>query len=193
MMSKKEAVAAHRKMWNWIADETLKRKCCVHKSEYFHFSGYKGVIPFSNCFCCQYIREHKKSSIVLCAECPIVFYPLAKTIANCTNSNSPFKLWVDSFNVGDWNLAAKYAREIAELPERGRIRMRVVDNRINKKVKYLKDVIVGEVVSLPSYIGGFYIVTKNGELVNLNSGIVYTRSMDDTLCIVHEAEVIIKE
>lgn len=71
--------------------------------------------------------------------------------------------------------------------------MKVVDNRINKKIKCLKDVIAGEVVSLPAYIGEFYIVTKNGNLVNLNSGTIYTGSMGDSICMVHEAEVIIKE
>lgn len=118
MMSKKEAVAAHRKMWNWIADETLKRRCCVHKSEYFNFSGYKGVIPFSSCFCCQYNKERQGGGTVPCIECPIVFNPLSKTPINCVSSESSFKRWGDALRDGRWNLAAKYAREIAELPER---------------------------------------------------------------------------
>lgn len=33
-MTRKEAIENHRKMWNWIADETVKQQRKVLKSEY---------------------------------------------------------------------------------------------------------------------------------------------------------------
>ena len=41
-MTKQEAIAAHRKMWRWIADETERRKYAVKKSEHC-FGGGRGL------------------------------------------------------------------------------------------------------------------------------------------------------
>ena len=35
-LTREEAINEHRKMWNWIADETLKQKRKVNENEYFH-------------------------------------------------------------------------------------------------------------------------------------------------------------
>lgn len=34
-LTRRQAVVNHRKMWQWIKKETLKRKKCVEKSDYF--------------------------------------------------------------------------------------------------------------------------------------------------------------
>lgn len=35
-LTREEAIANHRKMWNWIADETERWEDCATKSDYFN-------------------------------------------------------------------------------------------------------------------------------------------------------------
>lgn len=51
----KETVDYHRKMWKWIAEETLKRRKKVFPDDYFKYSGIKDSdIPEYNSYCCDY-------------------------------------------------------------------------------------------------------------------------------------------
>ena len=104
-MTKKEAVENHRKMWLWIAEETLKRKKKMEKEDYFKEvrPGLKSVL--NDCFCCQYVSNIGSN---LCIKCPIIW---DKTY--CVDSR--YCEWLFEL---DYNLAAKYANDIANLPER---------------------------------------------------------------------------
>lgn len=115
-----EAIANHRKMWNWIADETEKRKEIVLKENYF---GGASIPPAHLCFCCEYTRYahgHKD-----CRLCPIdwkIETDIEVYSMQCCESNTLFSMWNKSCKDNDWQSAAKYAREIANLPARGEVR-----------------------------------------------------------------------
>lgn len=114
-MTKQEAIENHRKMWNWIADETLKRERKVYKSEYFaEIHGGHRINIISDCFCCQYDFECLKGN---CISCPIIFSRLDKLRLNCMSIGSPYKHWRETYNY-DYTNASIYAKIIADLPER---------------------------------------------------------------------------
>ena len=62
-LTKSEAIANHRKMWNWIADETMKRKCKVEKWDYFKAHGITDI-PSANVIAAN-MQEMDCSQIVL--------------------------------------------------------------------------------------------------------------------------------
>lgn len=107
-LSREETIANHRKMWNWIADETLKRKEKVFKDEYFkEYNIPKYIMPPFECFCCEYTEY--AGDPIKCKKCPIRWpYQLCRL-------EGPYKNWCDTF---DYVEAAESARQIAELPEK---------------------------------------------------------------------------
>lgn len=110
-----EAIENHRKMWNWIADETEKREEIVIKQDYFRENEIDPCIY--NCYCCQYAKDNSAHGYRDCKICPIIwrgefnnYYQI-----RCTALISLYELW---HNADNWQSAAKYARQIANLPER---------------------------------------------------------------------------
>lgn len=122
-LTREEAIENHRKMWNWIADETEKRKRKVEKIEYFDEHMLDLDFCFLHCYCCQYVYGDDGDYAVLftkCDLCPIEWGVKMKNCIfdeYCLNGDSPFLKFVDTCS-GDYKTAAKYAREIANLPER---------------------------------------------------------------------------
>lgn len=120
-LTREEAIENHRKMWNWIADETEKRKRKVKKIEYF----YEHMLDFCfvNCYCCQYVYGDDGDYAVLftkCDLCPIEWGVKTNDCIcdeSCLNGESLFCKFVNTYS-DDYKNAAKYAREIANLPER---------------------------------------------------------------------------
>lgn len=106
-MTKKEAIAKHRKLWTWIADSTKAKKKCVWKSQYFK---YINENPTSYCYCCEYVKEHSNN----CKDCPVIWGGSKKE--KCAENEH--KKWIKAVCNGDWQKAEKYARIIANLPER---------------------------------------------------------------------------
>lgn len=109
-MTKNEAVENHRKMWTWIALETLKRKSKMEKEDYFNeiMPSLKGKI-FNNCFCCNYAKQ-LRYSVEFCEMCPLKW-----PFKDCTYST--YFLWHETTS-SDYEKAAIYALEIASLTER---------------------------------------------------------------------------
>lgn len=110
-LTKQEAIDGHRKMWNWIADETEKRRKVVTKRAYFE--ELQVPVPIRGCYCCDYANDR-------CSNCPIQW-----TLSNdgpdnalfyCRSTTAEFEAWFDAKNRKDWQEAAKWARIIAELP-----------------------------------------------------------------------------
>ncbi len=111
-LTKDEAIANHRKMWNWIAEETLKQKRKVKKLEYFKAHGITGLdIPFGECYCCEYTNMR-------CPDCPVKW---GGEWGSCEGKNHRsdvkglYALWRREF---DYLKSAELAKQIAELPER---------------------------------------------------------------------------
>ena len=124
-LTREEAIAEFRKMWNWIADETEKRQAIVDKQTYFR-ENYLEMVN-SACYCCEYGRQAVINDLVrrVCDACPIDFgdHDADKLLTPCTRMESPYRNWAIACCTGeyegcDWRKAAWCARQIANLPER---------------------------------------------------------------------------
>lgn len=110
-LTKEQAVEEHRKMWNWIAEETEKRRAVITKEDYLR-EFYPDEEIKNVCFCCQYACQ--LADLVLCDYCPIDW----ANEEGCLWYGSAYEKWRRSKHMGNWRQAAAFAREIAELPER---------------------------------------------------------------------------
>ncbi len=112
-LTKKLAIKLHRKLWNWIADETIRRKEVVGKYDYPLFKRKK---IYYSCWCCEYAKGD-------CMNCPIkwsgkskIFSCLGLSVKGCAYGE--YDEWRKKAMRGNWQGAAHWARIIAELPER---------------------------------------------------------------------------
>ena len=135
-LTKEQAIAEHRKMWNWIADRLEEHHpgydVYMYKREYMEKN-----FPYDNirhnCFCCQYAMQESKDNNIsnFCINCPLVWGTEADTDDFfCEQGNYDIIEALSLFNYGLWsyaqrltenhcyNEAAKVARQIANLPER---------------------------------------------------------------------------
>lgn len=125
-ITKESAISNCRKMWNWIAEETIKRKMIVEKIDYFEENNLK--VPIIDlCYLCEY-AIYKKIDYnwdirSKCSFCPLKFTEVFYE-PYCKHEDSPYKKWrsvcydVSDKNFDNYIVAAKYAKEIAELPEK---------------------------------------------------------------------------
>lgn len=118
-LTKEQAIAEHRKMWRWIAVETLKREKMVYKEDYLEKYFPDEDICY-DCFCCEYGKQKTNSEEdIRCNFCPLDWGSDCST-TQCIDKSYPaddnlFILWEFT---SDWKFAAKLAKQIAELPER---------------------------------------------------------------------------
>lgn len=105
-MTKQEAIKKHRKLWNWIAEETFKQKRKVKKVEYFEIHNIAKVENY--CYCCEYNSQFNKS----CKNCPVDWNHVSSEKKECC-IDSYFKEWLDT---DDWETAYLIAIDIANLP-----------------------------------------------------------------------------
>ena len=112
-ITKSEAIANHRKMWRWIAEETLKQERKVEKWEYFKEHGIRRLnIPLCQCYCCEYGFDAG-----VCPDCPVEWggeYDTCLDRDNCYDHKGLYALWEREPN---YLKAAELAKKIAELPE----------------------------------------------------------------------------
>ena len=104
-------IKEHRKMWGWISRETMIRKEKVLKEDYIKILPlWKRLITklHHDCFMCAYTKGE-------CGYCPLIWCEDDEDGGLCIYVNSIFSLWFDE---KDWNKAAFYAQEIADLPEK---------------------------------------------------------------------------
>lgn len=119
----------HRKMWNWIADETERTHKYVDKFDAFEHFRWSNMVH-ARCWACQYRRWKIKYSPISkhddCAKDCIVNWGLSrntgKELGCTTNEPLEYSLY-DCWNAlvscdENWKAAAEIAREIANLPER---------------------------------------------------------------------------
>lgn len=118
VLTREQAIAEHRKMWNWIADRTKEEKRKITKEDYFEEYQLERVCGF--CFVCEYDENTRISADTpLCHSCPIVFLDHKPLMGDCycCEKGSPYKSWVDLMKC-EWEAAERFARMIANLPER---------------------------------------------------------------------------
>ena len=105
MLTKAQAIANHRMMWNWIAETTRKEQRLVDKDEAFDHFDWPYVDNM--CWCCAYTGKCNRDN-----SCPISWPG-----GTCISKNSPFSAWSCTFLRGDYLRAADLAEQIANLPE----------------------------------------------------------------------------
>jgi len=112
-LTKSKAIAYHRKMWHWIADKTLKYKRKVTKEDYFDAKHIKKKDrPFCNCYCCEYVEQ----GFWGCDICPVEWGDIPHCVGVGYPKSGLYKRWD---TCSDYKTAARLARQIAELPEKG--------------------------------------------------------------------------
>lgn len=137
-LTKEEAIAHHRKMWNWIVDRLEEHHlgCDIHmyKAEYIKNNFPDDTIR-NYCFCCQYAAQEVDNIFEdnFCIYCPLRWGTEANTDAffceqgNCDisvevfDSDEEYGLWSYAQRLTKnycYDEAAKVARQIANLPEK---------------------------------------------------------------------------
>ena len=121
-LTKEQAIAKHRKMWNWIADQLenpeaqksvydLKEEYCIRNN----------INILSHCFCCQYdsIEFFNDYNVKKCSNCPLKWGTENEyEDYYCEQEDG---LWITANNLSKLNRfkeAAEVARQIANLPEK---------------------------------------------------------------------------
>jgi len=120
ILTKEEAITEHRKMWNWIAEECIKRKRRVTKLEYFK-SNCIINIPYNKCYCCEFAYNNawKTNTKItdrsdICKCCPLI-WKYGKCVMDGLGE---YDEWVRTLLKDDFKAEAEIARKIANLPER---------------------------------------------------------------------------
>lgn len=127
VLTKKEAIRKHRKMWNWIAEMSLAKKNKVTKKDYFCDNPRLKKARIRHlCFCCEYTSQAYTDKQLPegetgCCFCPINWGWEANDYM-CENrfesdNTNLFALW-DALPLNNYREAASLARQIANLPER---------------------------------------------------------------------------
>lgn len=114
-MTREQAIAEHRKMWNWIADCIEKHKeifdIAVLKCFYLSTLGKLKNLSVEKCFLCEYARNerNKKEEGTTCDYCPI---------KRADGNGCLGGIYYRVTTAESWKQQAEFARQIANLPER---------------------------------------------------------------------------
>lgn len=112
-LTKKRAITLYRRMWRWIGLKTLKEKRCVDKYEWF--TRFRLGWVTCGCYCCEYAQQITDNSPQSCKVCPVDW-----GVRTCAVPGlGLYDLWRETVDFDDWQAAAEFALQIAELPERG--------------------------------------------------------------------------
>lgn len=107
-LSREQAIKEFRKMWKWISDETLKRKNCILKEEYFKENNIE-EIPKNKCYLCEVASFWGG-----CDVCPIEWKG-----CTCTELQSEYWEWIVAVSANNYELASAKAMKISSLKEKG--------------------------------------------------------------------------
>lgn len=111
-----ESVEKTRDMWECIRDNSE-----MSKEDYLRMKGIpREEWPGNECYLCEY-------SELDCEICPLIDMWSEKLVSDseCCNPDSPFQLWADAYQFGDYEECAIQANKIVEL--------------CNKKIAMLKN------------------------------------------------------
>lgn len=123
-LTREQAIAEHRKMWNWITDKIEKLKTVVniydYKKEYCYINKYDFILH--NCFCCEYASIKWLNSYVdsICQMCPLDWKSKSNRVMceNAEHEKDYEGLYSLCCKAKSWQEQAALARQIANLPER---------------------------------------------------------------------------
>lgn len=122
-LTKTQAIAEHRKMWNWIADQVeqgiVVQPVYLLKKEYLKDTPYHKEL-IANCFLCEYAGVCSDS----CRHCPVVHENKNNRAKGCLGGLYDElvyvignKCYLDATQE-DRQYAVQLCRKIANLPER---------------------------------------------------------------------------
>ena len=109
-LTKEEAIRRHRLMWNWISEESIKRKRCMSKREAFEHFAWDYVASY--CWCCEFTVKNPGER-AWCQLCPLDWPE-----GECAKSGLYKDLIDAKYKENDYAKFSKLAKEIAELPEK---------------------------------------------------------------------------
>ena len=107
-MTKEEAIRKHRKMWRWLAKNPGERK-----EDYLRKFDPEARLG-TDCYLCGYVNENHKRN---CRYCPVKWPE-----ESCYCYGGLYSKWFDAMNYENYALAAEIAKQIAELPEKEKIK-----------------------------------------------------------------------
>ena len=127
--TKEQAIAEHRKMWNWIADQLdngAESDIYILKEQYCYDNNFHIM---HNCFCCAYDAQFVQK--YSCKRCPVLWGTEGiRSDFYCETGmdgddyelslDDEFGLWLIAQNLSEeqrFKEAAEIARQIANLPE----------------------------------------------------------------------------
>ena len=114
-LTRDEAINEFRRMWAWIALETYGCKQKAEKRDYMELFGFEDIS--NNCFLCEYDWQTREGGDVECKHCPIEFVSELGVKTRCGINSTAYANWCAT-PWYDWEKAAKYAWEIANLEEK---------------------------------------------------------------------------
>lgn len=113
-LTREQAIAEHRKMWNWIAEQIEDKQSVIDieicKGEY---CAEHGFTINCNCFLCEYTEENN----IACSECILKWGDNAEDECGMTHDEKP-GIYRKAIYSEYWQEQASLARKIANLPER---------------------------------------------------------------------------
>lgn len=116
----KETQYKHIEMWNWIAEQSEKKKSSVGKTEYFNAIGIKEK-PVYYCWCCEFVNGVQNligisPNGLECKLCPVKDWEEKNSgslYPPCVRGL--YGTWLKSINGFDYKKASKIAKKIANL------------------------------------------------------------------------------
>ncbi|MFR2774759.1 MAG: hypothetical protein ACLTBR_02895 [Anaerostipes sp.] len=124
-LTREEAIELHRKMWNWIADETEKTGRFIQKDDYFLATHN---IPAHFCYCCEYaIQQNNGEFIGRCKYCPLDWRNrlneyMCQNNVTVRDHQGLYGRWTFEKDIQE---RSRLARQIANLPNTQRYNSRI--------------------------------------------------------------------
>lgn len=117
--TKEEYIAEHRKMWNWIADESIKNHCKKNKLQYLRHIGVDPKSINTKCWMCDYACKQTDDIEIVCEYCPLEWEKVnGEKVPYCCAYDDSLYYSFCSCSYKNYEYAAEIARRIANLPSK---------------------------------------------------------------------------
>lgn len=112
-----QTIEEHRKMWNWIADESVKQGKFLSKHDYLYANEKDIISPVNKCFLCDYLLN---TYTMKCEGC-IANWRGEQGPFSCESIGSPYHIYKNDYCRRGYNVTAvrlenyqKICKEIAD-------------------------------------------------------------------------------
>ncbi len=108
------AIREHRKMWKWIAIQSMKEKRKVQECEYLKLIWIDESELYCSDFCCHYVNSSNR--FAFCDDCPLEWPGGGCCL--CSRNENLVGLYAQWYDCNDYKKSAFLAYKISKLPER---------------------------------------------------------------------------